>query len=481
VENLPDHGDRVGGVIREQGDIAFYWKPDSNSARKLLVWTTGKGYSYFHNITASDMKRSWEDRLSRYCNQLYEKEYPYDIVQLRYTKKADNGPVDTMLCAFVDDWNSRYRSPRLVISDLDSLFAGFERRYGDRLPVVTGELSPYWEDGAYSTAAEEIRNRELAAKTVELESFAQSVGKRAKYDEQFYQLHRCIIMFHEHTWGSWCSVSDPDLPFTTRQWDYKKAFLDSGLVRYEQLCKELGFKHQTTAFIPVKHPVLDFDLDLRHGGLSSIYVDGRNLVDTTATYRFFELVYAYGLDPTVFHRPEDLKVLGWRNDKHRKVVTVSYSMKNAGRVTATYTLNKSVGVLDCRISFEKIEVREKESLHLALPFSLIRPRLRFGSNNDLLEYGKGQLPGSNNDFICAEERVELDDGAVRLVIRSPEFNLFEVGEIIDESRSGGSKVWRQSGGNTANLFLYLLNNYWHTNYKASQKGTITFHVSISAE
>ena len=60
VDNLPDKGDRVGGVIREQGDVAFYWKPDSLSERKLLVWTAGKGYSYFHNITSEEMESGWE-------------------------------------------------------------------------------------------------------------------------------------------------------------------------------------------------------------------------------------------------------------------------------------------------------------------------------------------------------------------------------------------------------------------------------------
>ena len=32
VDNLPDKGDRVGAVIKQQGDKMFYWKPDSASA-----------------------------------------------------------------------------------------------------------------------------------------------------------------------------------------------------------------------------------------------------------------------------------------------------------------------------------------------------------------------------------------------------------------------------------------------------------------
>ncbi|MBK6777521.1 MAG: hypothetical protein IPG74_17330 [Flavobacteriales bacterium] len=42
-----------------------------------------------------------------------------------------------------------------------------------------------------------------------------------------YRAKRSIVMWHEHTWGAWCSISDPDAHFTTDQWRVKKAFADS--------------------------------------------------------------------------------------------------------------------------------------------------------------------------------------------------------------------------------------------------------------
>lgn len=62
VENLPDHGDRVGGIIRETGDHLFFWKPQPDAADSILVWTAGKGYSYFHNIPDKDRGFRWEKR-----------------------------------------------------------------------------------------------------------------------------------------------------------------------------------------------------------------------------------------------------------------------------------------------------------------------------------------------------------------------------------------------------------------------------------
>jgi len=68
---------------------------------------------------------------------------------------ADTSPVDRALPAFVKAWNERFATPRLVIDTADAMFAEFERRHGASVPVMSGDMTPYWEDGALSTAGEE--------------------------------------------------------------------------------------------------------------------------------------------------------------------------------------------------------------------------------------------------------------------------------------------------------------------------------------
>jgi hypothetical protein len=172
-----------------------------------------------------------------------DKKYPYELVQLRYTKNADNGPVDTSLVTFVNNWNTRYSSPKLTLSSVDKLFSEFEKRYGYSLRTVTGEISPYWEDGAYSTAEEEMGNRYLARLTVELEKHIAKLPPSKEIEEKLFQLQKNIILFHEHTWGSWCSISDPEIFFTTEQWRIKKSFLDSALNQYLNLAAQVKFNY----------------------------------------------------------------------------------------------------------------------------------------------------------------------------------------------------------------------------------------------
>lgn len=478
VESLPDHGDRVGGMIREQGDQLFYWKPDMRSQKKLLVWTAGKGYSYFHGISESEKQTRWEKKISDYCNELIEKNYPFDLVQLRYTKNADNGPVDTTLHHFVDNWNRTYRYPQLKISSVDELFAGFEKKYGNQLPVYTGEISPYWEDGAYSTAAEEMQNRELVLKTIALEKEASRAGKLTLPNNDLYQLHKNIVLFHEHTWGAWCSVSDPDVFFSTEQWRIKKQFVDSAQHYYNRLATQIGFSYKQPQAAGSTFSIADFTVDPVGGAISQLWVKGKNLAATDLPYKLFEPVYQLGLNPSSVYHPASVIVTEKENTAQLRTVEVTGQLKGCNRYSILYTLDKKAGRLSARFRFEKTREREKESLHIAFPFSFSKPALEYGNERMQLRYPQDQLPGSNKEFVCVEKELILRTDLVKAVLSSPLFALWEVGGLIDESRLNGAKVWKREEQSTSAVFLYLLNNYWHTNYKADQEGSIAFDINL---
>ncbi len=146
-----------------------------------------------------------------------------------------------------------------------------------------------------------------------------------------------------------------------------------------------------------------------------------------------------------------------------------------------YHLDRRTGLLRCHLQFDKIEERDKESLHMAMPFNFTTPELSYGSEEKLLTFNTDQLPGSNKDFINVEQKVVVQEGHLKAVVRSPLVNMFEIGSIIDENRTSGAKVWKTTNTDTSTLFLYILNNYWHTNFKAWQDGKMEFDVELSVE
>jgi hypothetical protein len=108
-------------------------------------------------------------------------------------------------------------------------------------------------------------------------------------------------------------------------------------------------------------------------------------------------------------------------------------------------------------------------------------KLNYGDETHSLVYPVDQLPGSNKEFICVSKQVELSDEKHKLILQAPAFSLFEVGSIIQEEKVNGAKVWTRENAAVNPLYLYVLNNYWHTNYKASQSGHLSFDVSLEIE
>ena len=60
--------------------------------------------------------------------------------------------------------------PRLVISTTAAAFRQFEQAYGAKLPVFKGDYTPYWEDGAGSSARETALNRASGERLVQAEA-----------------------------------------------------------------------------------------------------------------------------------------------------------------------------------------------------------------------------------------------------------------------------------------------------------------------
>lgn len=209
----PNGGDRIGHTIAAWGDKPFWWL-GPNGTDKVLVWMTGTGY---YQVFQSP------ERLLDYLGRLAERGYPYDFVQVRHCL-GDNGAPDVNFPDRVKQWNETYAYPKLVIATSDEMFRDFEQRYGAQLPTAQGDFTPYWEDGAASSARETALNRAAAERLVQAETLFALFQPQAYPAAEFYQAWRNAILYDEHTWGAHNSISQPDHPFVHSQWAIKQAF-----------------------------------------------------------------------------------------------------------------------------------------------------------------------------------------------------------------------------------------------------------------
>ncbi len=223
-------GDRIGGTIREWGDRPFYWVSPSGE-EKILCWIHEKAYSLFHTgLKYDELKyRLDEGKIFGYMNELYNNKYPYEIITLRYNIGSDNGPTDPTLSLAVKEWNEKYVTPKIKIMTVSESFAEFEKRYGDQIPSISGAFTGYWEDGAASSALETSINRLAAAKINTAGALMVMNNNTGFSYEKFDEAWRNVLLFDEHTWGSWNSISEPESEFTLSQWAKKKSFATEAL------------------------------------------------------------------------------------------------------------------------------------------------------------------------------------------------------------------------------------------------------------
>ena len=213
----PNYFDRIGTFMVAWQDKPFWWVSPSGNER-VLFWVAWTGYAMSHIMMLDTL---W---VNKYQARLDETGFPYQISYIRWSGHGDNAVPDPDICEFVKQWNEEYEWPRFSISTTSDAFAAFEKQHGHQLPEFKGDLTPYWEDGAGSSALETRMNRGAAERLTQAATLSTMLAPQAYKGADFDAAWRNVLLYSEHTWGAWNSVSDSENPFVTQQWQFKRQF-----------------------------------------------------------------------------------------------------------------------------------------------------------------------------------------------------------------------------------------------------------------
>jgi alpha-mannosidase len=214
----PNFFDRIGTFMVEWQDKPFWWVSPSGNER-VLFWVPWTGYAMSHIMKKLDIE--W---VNKYQARLDEVGFRYQISYIRWSGHGDNAVPDPDICEFVKKWNEEYEWPSFTISTTSDAFAAFEKQYGHQLPEYKGDLTPYWEDGAGSSALETGMNRGAAERLAQAATLSSILAPQTYKNADFDDAWRNVLLYSEHTWGAWNSVSDSENPFVTQQWQVKRQF-----------------------------------------------------------------------------------------------------------------------------------------------------------------------------------------------------------------------------------------------------------------
>ena len=229
---MPNAIDRIGGVnawmnkpfwwLSPSGnERVLVWEPDTYSVGTSAEWDGDRTHIIHTNHPTT---RFIDPMIFVKLDHLTNTGYPYDMIAEPWSV-TDNAPVDGDVPKAVKAWNEKYAIPHVITATLTEACQALEKKYGDKLPKVRGDLTPYWEDGSGSSARETGENRQVANRLLDAETLYAIENAKPYPSYIFLTAWSNVLLYSEHTWGAWNSISDPNDPQVIAEWKTKQSYV----------------------------------------------------------------------------------------------------------------------------------------------------------------------------------------------------------------------------------------------------------------
>ncbi len=219
------NNDRACTFTKMQNKCPCWWEGPDGS-RVLMMYMHGYAQAAGWGLDTS-VEAARPRVLANLAGYEAQQNYPYDAVFL-HGGVSDNQPLNARLAEVVKQWNDRYEYPKLILCPNWAFFEYIEKHYGDKLPVYRGSAGTYWEDGAGSSAHETTlcRNAQESLDVGRtLLALAHRIDPQKQYSaDSLHKAWRDCMLYDEHTWGAYCSITQPESKFTKDQWKIKAQF-----------------------------------------------------------------------------------------------------------------------------------------------------------------------------------------------------------------------------------------------------------------
>lgn len=154
-------------------------------------------------------------------------------------------------------------------------------------------------------------------------------------------------------------------------------------------------------------------------------------------------------------------------------VELKFVLDGAEECSLILTAYKNHAKLDVDFRLHKKSVWEPENVYLSLPFqaeeiyidktaAILRPRI-------------DQLPGTCVDFYAIQNAVVFDDGDNQVTLTSRDVPLITMGSL----EAHPIRLMGEGASNRDEVYSWVMNNFWETNFKASLGGFYQFHYELA--
>lgn len=256
----------------------------------------------------------------------------------------------------------------------------------------------------------------------------------------------------------------------------------------EEARKSLGQKKFQSIFENAWYVV---KIDPITGHIKSLYDKEakRELTDQTAKYGFGEFIYETlgknreqisnrRLD--IYKREvwEQIKISGITEGPVWNSITLRGQLPACASedgILCEIRLYNSEKKVEFRYSLKKLKVTDPEGVYISFPFNMKKNnKLSYEVAGAAVEAGRDQINGSATDWQGIQNYVSLTDDSCSIVFVSPEIPVVQLGDInlgkFSPTISKPDPV----------IYSWVLNNYWTTNFLASQSGELKWTYQITS-
>lgn len=584
ILSWPNGGDRIGHARTDLDGKPFWWVgPDGKS--KVLFFQPGNYANSGSMGKGGETGRPWLGQRNPtlvpraikmgyanvdFTNQLtalQNSDYPYDFALLSWSL-WDNNPIDADIPDAVKAWNEKYAYPRIKICNGHEVMSMIEERYGDTLPVVTGDYTEYWTDGLGTAAALTAANRRSKERMIQVETIAALLADRGAPAPRadIADAWRYITLGSEHTW---CFENPNDPYFSDAILNVKKSYFEeadkrsralldevlapvtdkangafgpwdgpaeggvtvinthswamSGVVTLPQKESQRGNRvidsngnevpaqrlstgellflaNETPAFgsthyavvggdcsLPasisvdkssINNGVVKVDIDTLTGNISSLKLNGSdyNYIDEGAN-KFVWL-------PANVDEPLTDKVISVEVTKCGPLlseITVTSEARGCRSVERTIRLIAGQPWVEISNTIDKLPVTDKESIHFGFDFNVPQAVTRIDIPWGVMQPEKDQWKQGNRNWLALQRWVDISNDTHGVTWCSLDAPLMEYsGRYANIAHGWGNNGdWKSSlPAHSAEIYSWVMNNHWHTNFPQSQEGRVTFSYRI---
>ncbi|MCL6519789.1 MAG: hypothetical protein K6T99_08150 [Armatimonadetes bacterium] len=201
----------------------------------------------------------------------------------------------------------------------------------------------------------------------------------------------------------------------------------------------------------------------------------RDLVDSKSPYGLNRYLYVsgHGESMTIHADARPVKI-STALLPYRRVIRIDSSAYMTPELTTEIVLWDKIKRIDFNNTLRKKGTYMKEAGYFAFPFNLKKPEFHIEIPDGIIQPSKDMLPGACMQWYCAQDFVVATEPGCTIVWTALESPLITLGDINRDTFQSPLPI------DNGHLYAYIFNNYWFTNYKASQSGQFTFRFSLTS-